>query len=85
MTRSISPVDATSLIKVSVTLGEYCLGKRAFVNCYMQYPQVEEDDGTDEWNPVIQHIKSDLVAKKQPSRCKRERFTATSQTKFIPY
>ena len=77
--KCISAVDTTSLPRVSVTLGAYCLGSRAFVNCTMHYPAVEEEDATDEWHPVIEHMRSDLVAKNKPLCRKRKRFTTTSQ------
>jgi hypothetical protein len=82
LTRSISPTDANSLLNVSVTLGEYCLAKRAFVNCSMHYPSAQKEDVVDEWYPVIQHMQSDLAVKQQPSPRKRERFTSTSQAGF---
>jgi hypothetical protein len=86
MAACISAVDTSSLVHVSVTLGEYCLRKRAFVHCSMHYPPVEEvQDPADEWYPIIQHMQSDLAAKKQPSPRKRERFTTYSQTNCVPY
>ena len=85
MTSAISPVHTASLLNVSVTLGEYCLGKRAFVNCSVHYPPLQDADCGNEWNPVIQHIKSDLDAKKQLSLRTRERFTTSSQNKIFPY
>jgi hypothetical protein len=37
MTKSVSAVDINSLLHVSVTLGEYSLSKRAFVDCELVF------------------------------------------------
>lgn len=76
LTRSVSAVDRNSLLHVSLSVGEYCLAKRAFVDCELVYPRTLGDK-LPEWHPVIQRMVSELAPKPQPPAQKRKRFTTT--------
>ena len=75
---AVSAVDTASLLNVSVTLGDYYLSKRAFINCSLQYPPVEEEC-LDEWDPIIQHVTLKPHTKEQQPSRNRERFTTSSK------
>ena len=77
-------MDTSSLLLGTVVLGEYCLEKRAFVNCSLQYPREDVGDVVNEWHPATEPMKLEAVVKQQQPSQKRERFTSAHQTEFIP-
>jgi hypothetical protein len=50
LVQSISVVDASSLVHVSVHLGKYSLYKRGFVDCQLWF---QNNHGKESWNPVV--------------------------------
>jgi hypothetical protein len=70
LVRSISPVDASSLVHVSVSVGRYCLAKRGFVDCELSF-QNDHVHRKENWQPVVIPMipldtPGSVVARKKP-------------------
>jgi hypothetical protein len=79
--RLIRSTNEASLLRVSVVLGEYCLARRAFINCHLTYPCEAEHLVTEEaWNPLHYPLESAITPKAQPPAEKRKRFISSSQS-----
>jgi hypothetical protein len=75
LVRTISPINVDSLMHVSISMGEYSLGKRAFVDCSMRF-QSDSVKPASDWHPEKSPMTS--VAKSPPPIRTMKRFTSSS-------
>jgi hypothetical protein len=79
LTKRISPLDEKSLLRVSLRVGKYCLGRRAFVDCDLLYTAGTSAAWVSDWCPVVQPIVSPMASNLLPVPKKRS-FIRISQT-----
>ena len=81
LVRSISPIQKKSLVPVSIVVGEYCLAKRAFVNCELHHPPLMEEifEDADDWCPEV----GQMPEERRPLPVKRMRERWTSKDSSI--